>query len=209
MKLAQGDSEAGVVIGNTFNKYGSRNPIARKLLKGFEESLFSLLETSGATTVHEVGCGEGYWTIRLAQSGYKTRGSDFSEKVISLARENAEAAGLHIPFSVRSIYDLTVESDREELIMCCEVCEHLEEPERAIEVLSSVAAPFLIASVPREPLWRILNMARGKYWAAAGNTPGHIQHWSSASFIRLLKTRFDIIEVRKPLPWTMALCKVR
>jgi len=26
-------------------------------------------------------------------------------------------------------------------------------------------------SVPREPLWRMLNMARGAYWKSLGNTP--------------------------------------
>jgi hypothetical protein len=30
--------------------------------------------------------------------------------------------------------------------------------------------------VPREPIWRIGNMARGRYLGDLGNTPGHIQH---------------------------------
>jgi hypothetical protein len=63
--------------------------------------------------------------------------------------------------------------------------------------------------VPREPLWRVLNLARGKYLADLGNTPGHVNHWSRGGFLDLLSRRFEIVEARTPLPWTMALCKVR
>jgi len=63
--------------------------------------------------------------------------------------------------------------------------------------------------VPREPIWRILNMARGKYWRALGNTPGHLQHWSRSGILGLLAEHFEIVEVRTPLPWTMVLCRAR
>ncbi|WP_207642472.1 hypothetical protein, partial [Desulfosporosinus sp. I2] len=67
----------------------------------------------------------------------------------------------------------------------------------------------IILSVPREPLWRILNLARGKYIPDLGNTPGHIQHWSKKSFLRLVNRYFDVLEVKSPLPWTMVLCRIR
>ena len=76
-------------------------------------------------------------------------------------------------------------------------------------MLAQLARPHLIASVPREPLWRILNVARGRYWLELGNTPGHLQHWSGSTFTALLAERFELVEVRYPLPWTMALCRVR
>ena len=61
--------------------------------------------------------------------------------------------------------------------------------------------------MPREPIWRLLNLARGKYVAELGNTPGHVQHWSSAAFLRLVRRYFEVLAVRTPLPWTMALCR--
>jgi hypothetical protein len=78
-----------------------------------------------------------------------------------------------------------------------------------LEVLGQLARPHLIASVPKEPLWRILNLARGRYWSELGNTPGHLQHWSASAFTALLAQRFEVVEVRNPLPWTMALCRAR
>ena len=52
-------------------------------------------------------------------------------------------------------------------------------------------------------------LARGKYLGDLGNTPGHVNHWSRRGFLGLLSRRFEIVEARTPLPWTMALCKRR
>jgi len=61
--------------------------------------------------------------------------------------------------------------------------------------------------VPREPIWRALNLARGKYVRDLGNTPGHLGHWSRRGFLELLGGRLEVVAVRTPLPWTMALCR--
>jgi hypothetical protein len=89
------------------------------------------------------------------------------------------------------------------------VLEHLEDPDRALEVLAGLAKPWLIASVPREPLWRGLNLARLSYVGQFGNTPGHLNHWSRRGFVRFLTSSFEVIELRSPTPWTMALCHNR
>jgi 2-polyprenyl-3-methyl-5-hydroxy-6-metoxy-1,4-benzoquinol methylase len=201
--------EQGVVAGNVYDKYGTHNPIARWLMQGFLDALAGLLARTGAERAHEVGCGEGRLSVFLARRLRQVRGSDFSSQVIAQAREEARRAGAEITFKVASLYDLRPEVDAEELIVCCEVLEHLAEPERALEVLAGLARPHLIVSVPREPLWRLLNLARGKYLGALGNTPGHLQHWSAATFVSFLGHRFEVVEVRTPLPWTMALCRTR
>jgi hypothetical protein len=46
-------------------------------------------------------------------------------------------------------------------------------------------------------------MARGKYLADLGNTPGHIQHWSRRSFAELVGSLLDVVSVSTPFPWTM------
>ena len=67
--------------------------------------------------------------------------------------------------------------------------------------------PWAIVSVPREPLWRALNLGRLKYLRDLGNTPGHLQHWSRRSFLSFLERRLEVVAVRSPVPWTMALCR--
>jgi 2-polyprenyl-3-methyl-5-hydroxy-6-metoxy-1,4-benzoquinol methylase len=208
MKISQGMTEQGIIVGNTYDKYQARNFVTRRIMHGFELALSDLIERADPQSIHEVGCGEGYWVLRWAEQGMTVTGSDFSAKVIELARANALFR--HVPaqlFKMRSIYDLNPAQDVAELVVCCEVLEHLERPQEALRVLQSIAGRHLIVSVPREPLWSMMNMMRGKYLSMAGNTPGHIQRWSQRRFIELVADYFDIVEVRAPVPWTMLLCR--
>jgi 2-polyprenyl-3-methyl-5-hydroxy-6-metoxy-1,4-benzoquinol methylase len=177
-------------------------------MRGFESSLSDLVAKANPKTIHEIGCGEGYWVLRWAEQGIPARGCDFSIHVIELAKENAVERNLSpYLFSSRSIYDLRAGQDNADLVVCCEVLEHLEFPEAALKALQRITGRYLILSVPREPIWCALNLARGKYLTSRGNTPGHIQHWSKSGFIQQVSQYFNVVEVRSPIPWTMLLCK--
>lgn len=207
MKVLGGDTEAGITAGNVYNKYESRNPIARILQNGFERNILDLLKIANPASIHEAGCGEGYWTLRLSDLGYNITGSDFSQKAIDAARENCQCKGLDAEmFTVNGIYDLPPNYGAE-MMLCLEVFEHLKEPEKAIAHMATLSKPWLLCSVPNEPVWSLLNMVRGKYWGSLGNTPGHLQRFRPKKFLKLLANHFEIAEVRKPLPWTIALCK--
>lgn len=200
----------GVVAGNTYDKYGTNNPVARRLMDGFDRGLFDLLgRARPAASVLEVGCGEGHVTEKLAAffGDADVLGTDFSPEIVEIARREHPARA----FRVESVYDTTTRPDgsRWDVVVACEVFEHLEEPERALSRLNEVAERAIVLSVPREPVWRALNLARGKYWGQIGNTPGHIQHWSRTSFLAMLRRHVDVIEWRTPLPWTQVLCRPR
>jgi 2-polyprenyl-3-methyl-5-hydroxy-6-metoxy-1,4-benzoquinol methylase len=199
---------AGAQGGNVYDKYATRHPIERRLVGGFLDRVDELVSLTAASEAHEVGCGEGEIAIRLARRGIRVRGSDVAADVIAEARRRGDAAGAQIEFRRASIEELEPGVDAAELIVCCEVLEHLADPERGLAVLASLARPWLLVSVPREPVWRALNLARGHYLAELGNTPGHLNHWSRRGFVDWLSARLDVVEVRAPLPWTMALCRV-
>lgn len=199
-----GPDEAG---GNVYDKYASQNPVEKRLVGNFMRQLDTLVELTGARRAHEIGCGEGEIAMRLARAGMAMRGTDAFPEVIAEARRRAAAEGLEIAFEPKAVQTLDPAEDSAELILCCEVLEHLEDPEGALEVLARLADPWLIVSVPREPLWRALNMARGKYLGERGNTPGHLNHWSKTGFAQLLEARFEVEVLRSPTPWTMALCR--
>lgn len=208
MKITGGIIEKGIVVGNAYDKYNSKNPLVNWISRGFEHALDELIDLVKPSSIHEVGCGEGHWVIKLCEHGLAVKGTDYSEKAIELAKINAIARNLSPEmFKVRSIYDLNLKNDAAELIICCEVLEHLERPHQGLQVLQSLALPYLIISVPSEPLWRLLNILRGKYIRDFGNTPGHLQHWSTKGFVSFVAKYFEIIAVRRPTPWTMILCR--
>lgn len=208
MKVAGGQAEDGIVIGNTYDKYGSQNPVVRRIMAGFDGALSGLVSKIGPRSIHEVGCGEGYWVTQWLAQGIDARGTDFSKQVIGMARANARARGFdETRFEARSIYEVAAGRDSADLVVCCEVMEHLEDPERAMRALQGIVTADIVISVPREPLWRILNMARGKYLSDFGNTPGHLQHWSKGGIAALARRYFEVVEVLSPLPWTMIHCR--
>lgn len=83
MKISGGQTENGVVVGNAYDKYGLSNPIARRLMWTFESAVTELVDKVRLSTIHEVGCGEGYWILK-----WVGRGSDFSHSVVDMAKEN-------------------------------------------------------------------------------------------------------------------------
>lgn len=200
-------TEKGVVIGNTYDKYTTRNPIARHMVSGFLRSFDEMVDRSSPSVVIEVGCGEGELALRLARRGLRVRASDLSEEIIEVARERAGAQGLDVGFEVADILAVQDGDPPADLVVCCEVLEHLPEPEAALRHLAGLGAPQYLFSVPREPLWRVLNMLRGRYLRDLGNTPGHLQNWSHRSFAALVGRSFEIMELRAPLPWTMVLAR--
>lgn len=194
--------------GNYYDKYRTRNPVARWLMQGFLSSFDRLAGRLPPGPALEVGCGEGELSMRLAARGHHVRGCDVSPGVVDEARARADLAGLRIAFWQCDMHDLS-EQDAAPLVVCCEVLEHLHDPHAGLDKLASLARPWLLVSVPREPLWRAMNMARGKYLGEWGNTPGHLNHWGRQGFLDLLGRRFEVVETASPVPWTMALCKVK
>src|SRR5436190_6490667 len=193
--------------GNVYDKYGTRNPVERRLVSRFIAELERLVDATGAAEAHEVGCGEGELSIRFARRGLRVRGTDASEEVIAEARRRARSAAVEVDFRPAALEALDPATDAAELIVCCEVMEHLPDPDGSLETVAALARPWAILSVPREPLWRWLNLARLHYVFDLGNTPGHLNHWSRTAFVGFLGRRLEVVEVRSSLPWTLALCR--
>jgi 2-polyprenyl-3-methyl-5-hydroxy-6-metoxy-1,4-benzoquinol methylase len=124
--------------GNVYDKYGTRNPVERRLVGGFIASLEELVARSGAREAHEVGCGEGELALRLAGRGLRVRGTDASPEVIEEARRRAEVAGTRIDYRAAPIDALDPDRDAAELIVCCEVLEHLPDPADGLARVASL-----------------------------------------------------------------------
>ena len=146
--------------------------------------------------------------MRMASSGLQVRAFDIAEDDIREARHRAATASLEIDFNVCPLEQMH-DTAASPLVVCCEVLEHLDDPNSGLETLEALSSEWLLLSVPREPIWRALNMMRGKYIGSLGNTPGHVNHWSRKAFVDFVASRLAIVEVRTPLPWTMLLCKRR
>lgn len=190
------------IVGNVYDKYATKNPIARSLMKGFLDAVTELYKQVAPKTVVEVGCGEGELAHRLLQSGH--RPDEFQAVDVSLSHVRPDLDEL-LSFRNASIYELPYDDNRFDLVICCEVFEHLERPAEGLAELARVSRRAVLLSTPWEPVWRIMNLARLKYLSSFGNTPEHIQHFSRSGLINLAETKLKITAKRTPLPWTVLL----
>ena len=197
-----------VPTGNTFDKYGSTNPVVRRLMAGFHGALDELWERARPRSVLDVGCGEGVLTVEWAERLGDGRivGIDLEDE--KLRAEWARRRRPNLEFRAEEATHLPFAPGEFDMASAIEVLEHVPDPEATLAEMARVAERWLLVSVPREPLWRAVNMARGAYWGALGNTPGHVNHWSRRAFVELLSRHGSVEEARAPFPWTMLLVRL-
>ena len=187
-------------------KYEDQNPISQYLVNNFYKNLNQLIPRE-PLEVLEVGCGAGLSAERIIPMlpvGSTFAGSDLLSDLTDLASQRNPG----ISFTTESAYDLQHENNSFDLVFGLEMLEHLDEPKKALTEMARVSRKYLLLSVPREPIWRMLNMARFKYLSYLGNTPGHLNHSSTRGFEKFVSSVGTVKAVRTPLPWTQVLIEL-
>jgi ubiquinone/menaquinone biosynthesis C-methylase UbiE len=175
-------------------------------MKRFFAALADALPRENPAMVLEVGVGEGEISARV-RARYPDAhivGVDLHDEALAVGWRTRGFGGVYA-----DIARLPFPPGTFDLVLAIEVLEHVGDPAAALTELVRVSRGRLVLSVPREPIWRVANMARGKYLADLGNTPGHIQHWSRRGFAALVSSQLDVMSVSTPFPWTMIGARLR
>lgn len=198
----------GTVTGNTYDKYNTTNPVAKRLQAGFERELAALFTQANPGSLLDVGCGEAHHTHKWAQQLGDKRvvGIDLDDPTLKKFWEERTAPNLE--YKILKAENMPFADNEFEVASAIEVLEHVPDPSHTIAEMARVANKYLLVSVPREPIWRAVNMARGAYIKQLGNTPGHLNHWSKRAFVAELSKVGTVEEARSPFPWTMLLVRV-
>ena len=206
--MSEAPAATAVPTGNTYDKYGSANPVVKRLMSNFHSSLDELWEIARPRSVLDVGCGEGVLTCQWAERlpAGRVVGIDLDDPKLRAEWEARRRPNLE--YRAEDATSLSFGDDEFDLAAAIEVLEHVPDPEATLSEMARVARRHLLVSVPREPMWRMLNMARGAYLRDLGNTPGHLNHWSKVGFHSLLTSYGAVQEVRTPFPWTMLLVRL-
>ena len=190
---------------DNFKKHTHKNPIQKLLLWNFFRNLLDLIASKKVDSILDVGCGEGFTLNRLKEHGIGKRleGVEYLKDAIELGKKTYP----YIKIKQGDIYKLPYEDNSFDLVLCTEVLEHLDDPQKALKELIRVSNKYLVVSVPNEPFFMFAQLARGKNWSRFGNDIEHVNHWTMFGFPKFIKknSKVQILAKRFPFAWTMLL----
>ena len=192
---------------DNYKKHTHRNPIQRFLLWNFFRNFLNLTKAKKVESILDVGCGEGFTLNRLKEKGIgkNLEGVEYSKAAIELGHKMYP----DIKIKQGNIYKLPYKDNTFDLVLCTEVLEHLDDPQKGLKELVRVSKKYLVISVPNEPFFMFAQMVRGRNWSRLGNDIEHINHWTMFGFPQFVKknagSKVQILAKRFPFAWTMLL----
>jgi 2-polyprenyl-3-methyl-5-hydroxy-6-metoxy-1,4-benzoquinol methylase len=190
------------VVPPRIEDYSHLSARGQRLVRSFRNRVVALVAAAEPARVLEVGCGQG-WLLRdiaAALPQVALTGIDRRPGAIEFAHSLVPSADLRV-FDASALPFADGDFD---LVVCCEVLEHVDDPEAVLCEIDRVGRGHSVISVPDEPLFWIANLVRGKHLRTFGNCPGHIHHWSGRGFERMLRRDGADVVVARSFPWLIA-----
>jgi SAM-dependent methyltransferase len=192
-------------------KYGSTNPVVRKLLDGWTARLKGVTGPIEGTVV-DIGIGEGLCLERILAAAAADDGDDTDvagRRVVGVEYrfDKARAASRQLEGVEVSVGDagmLPFPDRVADLVLCIEVLEHLPTVAPAVAELARITGDRCVVSVPWEPWFRLGNLGRGKNIARFGNDPEHLHFFSPRKLRATMAASFAEVTVTPAFPWIIA-----
>lgn len=124
------------------------------------------LDTSGLRAL-DIGCGGGFLSEEFARLGCRVVGVDPSSVSIATARRHAAASGLQVDYRVGCGERLPTGEDEFDVAYCCDVLEHVSDPEAVIHEIARVLRPggvFLFDTINRTAASKLLAIKVMQEW---------------------------------------------
>ena len=168
--------------------------------------LYEMLESTKPDSILDAGCGEGFVLSFVAEQSPELRlfGVDLSEAAVSYAREHF---GSIATFRKGNLYRLPFSDNSFDTVLCSEVLEHIEDPDRAVLELKRVARHNVLITVPHEPYFQWLNTL-GR-WFRFNPDAGHINFWTVKTFEQFMNKHFNQTIFKRKQLYQLALAMIR
>ena len=187
-------------------KYTNRNPFHRLALRRFFDRIAGEILEMNPDRVLDFGCGEGLFLKEI-----EARGVELDDYVgIDLREDALQTARSYHPrhrFELVDISQWHSPAASFDLVIACQVLEHLPDPVSALRRLVGLSSERLLLTVPTEPWFQIVNLARGRHLARLGNHPEHVNRWSFSKFGRLVSNHAEIVRAYRIFPFTLVVAK--
>jgi 2-polyprenyl-6-hydroxyphenyl methylase/3-demethylubiquinone-9 3-methyltransferase len=152
----------------------------------FREALVSRLgRDPKGLRVLDVGCGGGLLSEEFAAMGCDVTGIDQSLPTLAAARQHADASGLPIRYLEGSAEQLAFEAGTFDIVCCCDVLEHVDNPDAVIGEISRVLKPggvFFFDTINRTFKSKLVAIKLAQDWRLTRLIPRDVHVWEK--FIR-------------------------
>jgi len=175
----------------------------------WEPVLEQLASLPAGSRVLDAGCGNGFFTRRLRETGFDAVGMDLDESGIIHARKACSS----IRFEVASIYDSIsiLFGQQFDAVVSLEVIEHLYDPRTFVGRVQECLRPgglFVLSTPYHGYLKNLLIALAGKFDAHVSPSwdGGHIKFWSRRTLTSVLEEKGFRVEAfigagRLPCLW--------
>lgn len=183
--------------------YNSKNPLVSWIMNKRIDVIADMILKMPkiGLRVLDAGCGEGHLLHKLEGAAIQGFGIDFDDRFLRDAKKRCP----YVDFNKQDITNMKFRDNFFDAIVCTEVIEHIEHPEKAIEEMRRVLKPngMLIISFPNEPLYTFLRFILGR---KPVKNPEHINSFSPDDMKRLVGMKL-VRQVNLPLgflPFTLS-----
>ena len=131
-------------------------------------------------SVLDVGCGGGILSEEFARIGCRVTGIDPSAPSLDAARKHAAMQGLTIDYRQASGENMPFEAERFDVVVCCDVLEHVDDLERTIHEAARVlklGGIFCYDTINRTEKSRKANIFAAQDFALTSFFPPNTHVW--------------------------------
>lgn len=148
----------------------------------FKNILFAKLklDPQGKSAL-EVGCGGGLLCEEIARMGFETYGVDPSLNSLRTAVNHSKASGLRIHYQPGTGEALPYGDNTMDVVFCCDVLEHISDPEKVISEISRILKPggiFCYDTFNRTFLSKLFAVKISQEWGRWAFAPPNLHVWS-------------------------------
>lgn len=189
-----------------YDKYTSKNILKRKMVDNLNKKILDEIQKIAKENANrkikllDAGCGEGFITNLIYDNieNIDICGIEYTKEAVAIAKK----LNSNIKFEQGNIYNISYKNDTFDIVLCTEVLEHLEYPDKALEELRRVSKQNLILSVPHEPWFCLGNLLVLKNINRLGNPIDHINHWTHKKFRKFIEKNLGKeFESKLSFPW--------
>ncbi|HEV2690619.1 MAG TPA: bifunctional 2-polyprenyl-6-hydroxyphenol methylase/3-demethylubiquinol 3-O-methyltransferase UbiG [Bryobacteraceae bacterium] len=138
--------------------------------------------------VLDVGCGGGLLDEEVAQLGLLVTGLDPSQRSLVTARRHAAQSELSINYVAGKGERLPVANASHDIVICCDVLEHVDAPDRVISEIARALKPngiFFYDTINRTLASKVAVITLFQNWQVTSCAPANLHEWKK--FIKPLE----------------------